>query len=69
MKRVLLSNWDRVMHNRAHRWAYVSVFSLITDNLRPDGLDAQQTQSLLVDFAKKVVPTFQISEMPQQAAN
>ena len=71
MHRVLLSNWDRVVHNKAHRWAYVSVFSLVTDNLRNDGLglDQPQTESLLVDFLKQVVPTFQISEMPAQAKN
>jgi hypothetical protein len=69
MERVLLSNWDRVVHNRAHRWAYVSAFSLITDNLSPDGLNAGQTQALLVDFTGQIVPTFQISEMPPQAKN
>ena len=71
MQRVLLSNWDRVMHNQAHRWAYVSVFSLITDNLRTDGLGltAEQTAALLVDFTTQIVPTFQISEMPAQAKN
>lgn len=69
MWRVLSSNWDRVFYNRANRWAYVSVFSLITDNLRPDGLDADQTRTVLVDFTKQVVPTFQISEMPAQAKN
>ncbi len=67
--RVLLSNWDRVMHNVAHRWAYVSVFSLITDNLRPGGENAEQTQDRMVDFSKRIVPTFQISEMPGQAKN
>jgi hypothetical protein len=69
VERVLLSNWDRVVHNRAHRWAYVSFFSYITENLRPDGLNAEQTQALLVDFTKQIVPTFQISEMPPQAKN
>ena len=69
MQRVLLSNWDRVVHNRAHRWAYVSVFSLITENLRADGLNADQTRSLLTSFATQIVPTFQISEMPKQAGN
>jgi hypothetical protein len=62
--RILLSNWDRVVHNRAHRWAYVSMFSLITDNLRPDGIGADETKAVLVDFIKKIVPTFQKSEMP-----
>jgi len=69
MERVLLSNWDRVINNRAHRWAYVSVFGLVTDNLSPNGLDAGQTQALLVDFTRQVVPTFQISEMPPPAKN
>jgi hypothetical protein len=66
--RVLLSNWDRVIHNRAHRWAYVSFFSLITDNIQLEGLNAAQTQALLVKFATQIVPTFQISEMPAQPA-
>jgi len=69
MYRVLLSNWDRVVHNEAHRWAYVSVFSLVTAGLQPDGLTADQTESMLKDFTKQIVPTFQISEMPAQAKN
>ena len=68
-RRILLSNWDRAVHNRAHRWAYVSLFSLVTDNLRIGGLDSEQTQDLMLDFGKKVIPTFQISEMPAQAKN
>jgi hypothetical protein len=66
-KRILLSNWDRVIHNRGHRWAYVSMFSVITQNLRPDGLNPQQTKTALTDFVKQIVPAFQISEMPQPA--
>jgi EpsI family protein len=65
--RVLLSNWDRVIHNRANRWAYVSVFSLITEGLEPNGLDPGQTETMLKDFTRQIVPTFQISEMPAQA--
>jgi hypothetical protein len=67
MHRVLLSNWDRAIHNRAHRWAYVSIFSLLTNNLRPDGLDGAQTQAMLANFARQIVPTFQLSEMSAQA--
>ncbi len=67
--RILLSNWDRVIHNRAHRWAYVSMFSLVTDNLQPGGINADQTVSVIKDFTKQVVPTFQIDEMPAQASN
>jgi hypothetical protein len=65
--RLLLSNWDRAVHNRAHRWAYVSFFSIVSEGLRPDGLSPAQTQTMMTDFIKQVVPTFQISEMPAQA--
>jgi len=67
--RLLLSSWDRAVHNRAHRWAYVSFFSVVTDGLRPGGLTSAQTEVMLTDFMKQVVPTFQISEMPAQAKN
>jgi len=68
-QRILLSNWDRVIHNRAHRWAYVSLFALVSDNLRPGGLSPDETKTMMTDFARRIVPTFQISEMPQSAQN
>jgi EpsI family protein len=66
--RVFLSSWDRIFHNRAHRWAYVMVMSPITDSLRPDGLNAVQTQAMMTNFIRQVVPTFQKNEMPAQPA-
>lgn len=62
--RIFLSSWDRIVHNRAHRWAYVTVSSPITKNLYSNGLDAGQTKALLISFIKYVVPHFQKSEMP-----
>jgi hypothetical protein len=62
--RVFLSSWDRIVHNRAHRWAYVTVESPITRNFYPQGLDAQQTKDLLIQFIRYVVPQFQKNEMP-----
>ncbi len=59
-----LSSWDRVVHNRDHRWAYVIAMSPITESLRPDGLNAEQTKKMLQDFIREIVPTFQKSEMP-----
>ena len=64
--RIFLSSWDRIFHNRAHRWAYVTVSSLITGDLIKNGRDPQQTKALLTDFIQKVVPTFQKSEMPPE---
>ena len=69
MHRVLLSNWDRVIHGVAHRWAYVSMFTYITDNLQPNGLNAEQTQEMITDFARQSVPKFQIDEMPAPGSN
>jgi len=66
--RFLLSGWDRAIHNRVHRWAYVSVLAPVTDSMRPDGLNADQTLTMLSDFIRKIVPSFQKSEMAGQAA-
>jgi hypothetical protein len=62
--RIFLSSWDRIFHNRANRWAYVTVSSLITGDLIRNGRDPAQTKALLVEFIQKIVPTFQKSEMP-----
>jgi hypothetical protein len=62
--RIFLSSWDRIVHNRAHRWAYVTVASTITEKLIPNGKNAEQTKAMMIDFIKAIVPTFQKSEMP-----
>jgi EpsI family protein len=54
-----VSSWDRILHNRDHRWAYVIAMSLITQSIRPDGLNADQTKSMLADFIREIVPTIQ----------
>jgi hypothetical protein len=56
--RMFLSNWDRIVHNRTHRWAYVIATAQIT------GGDASQTCQMLSDFIRQAVPAFQKSEMP-----
>jgi hypothetical protein len=61
--RAFLSSWDRIVHNRAHRWAYVTVASGINPNPQEGELNAAQTKNLMIDFIKKIVPTFQKSEM------
>ena len=61
--RIFLSSWDRIVYNRAHRWAYVTVSSRINQGLISGGLDATQTRTMMIDFIRKIVPTFQKSEM------
>jgi EpsI family protein len=61
-----MSSWDRVVHNRDHRWAYVIATSPITQTIRSDGLNAEQTRKMLTSFIRRIVPTFQKSELSQQ---
>ena len=58
-----ISSWDRIFHNRDHRWAYVIAMSPITQSQRPDGLDADQTRKMLSDFIRQIIPNVQKSEM------
>lgn len=67
--RVFLSSWDRIFHNRAHRWAYIMVMSPISDSIRPGGQNAVQTQAMMSNFIRQVVPSFQKNEMPAQATH
>ena len=67
LERTFLTSWDRIAHSRAHRWAYITVLARITDNLRPHGLDAAQTRTMMLDFIRTVVPAFQKDEMPAAA--
>ncbi len=61
-KRVFLTSWDRVMHNLNHRWAYVLVNSMVTQNLRPGGLDEAETLKMLKGFTAEIAPKFMVSE-------
>jgi EpsI family protein len=61
-----MSSWDRIFHNRDHRWAYVIAMSPITQSLRPDGLDAGHTREMLTNFIRQIVPTVQKSEVVEQ---
>lgn len=55
--RILLTSWDRIMHNVNHRWAYVIVSAPVTDNLMLGGLDRDQTMKMLKDFIAEVTPS------------
>jgi EpsI family protein len=58
-----ISSWDRIFHNRDHRWAYVIAMSPITQSLRLDGLDPEQTRKMLTNFIRQIVPTIQKNEV------
>ncbi len=69
LERNVMSSWDRIFHNRDHRWAYVIAMSLITDSFRPDGMNAAQTKEMLTNFIRQVVPTIQKDEITATAHN
>lgn len=56
--RTFIDARDRVLHGRNQRWAYVTVATLITDNLRPGGKNAEATQKMLQDFISEILPQF-----------
>ncbi|MDD5260594.1 MAG: exosortase-associated EpsI family protein [Methylacidiphilales bacterium] len=60
--RVFLTSWDRVMRNLNHRWAYVIVSSLVTDNLMPNGRNEQQTLQMLENFISDTAPTYMLED-------
>lgn len=60
--RFFLSNWDRIFHNRSHRWAYVTVSAPILLG-SPDDADAKRAQAMMLNFIREIVPSFQKSEM------
>lgn len=50
---------DRLLHGEAQRWAYITVATSVTDNLRPSGgLDSAATAKLVEGFIAQVVPQF-----------
>jgi EpsI family protein len=68
-ERNLRSSWDRIVHGRDHRWAYVIAQSYITDSMYSGGLSAGQTREMLTAFIRQIVPTFEKSEIPSYTAN
>lgn len=54
--RNLIDITDRLRHGYNQRWAFMTVASNITENLLSDGLDEKETDEMIVEFIKKLVP-------------
>jgi EpsI family protein len=63
-QRILMTNWDLLVHRVNQRWAYVIVSADITKDWNPNGRNADQTLALLKQFIHDSVPSFMESEMP-----
>jgi hypothetical protein len=68
-ERVLLTNWDLVVHRFNQRWAYVICAAYVTEGLETPGRDQAQTLAALKEFIRAAVPNFVKSEMPPGAVS
>jgi hypothetical protein len=66
--RVMLTNWDLVVHRFNQRWAYIIVSKPITEGFEADGKNQAQTLDELKYFIRESVPAFVNSEAPNAAA-
>ncbi|MDX6767736.1 MAG: EpsI family protein [Candidatus Methylacidiphilales bacterium] len=57
-KRLFLTSWDRVFRQINHRWAYVSVMSVVTQGYVLNGKDEAQTLDMLKSFTSEIAPSF-----------
>jgi len=64
-ERILMTNWDLLLHRVNQRWAYVIVSANITKDWNPDGRSPEETLDMLKQFIRDSAPFYMISEMPQ----
>lgn len=57
--RTLIDVKDRLLYGENQRWAYVTVASDITDNLKPGGHSEADTAALAENFIGRIVPHFE----------
>ena len=57
--RTLIDAKDRVLHGENQRWAYVTVTSIVTDNVQPNGRNEADTTKMIETFIGELVPRFQ----------
>ena len=55
-KRILLTSWDRVVHRRNHRWAYIIVSASSLKGFASQGMDLVETQEMLRRFVGDIAP-------------
>jgi hypothetical protein len=55
-ERILLTSWDRVVHNVNHRWAYVTVSAEVLGSVIPGAESDEATLKRLKEFAGQIEP-------------
>jgi EpsI family protein len=56
LDRTIIDIRDRILHGYNQRWAYITVSSVVTGNLKKFGRTEEETSKLIEDFIKRLVP-------------
>jgi EpsI family protein len=54
--RILLNSWDRIVHHKNHRWAYVAVSAPILEGFQIHGKNAEETEQVIANFIAQMAP-------------
>ncbi len=54
--RLAHANWDKVVHNVNHRWAYVIVSAPVLEGFSATGKNQEETEKMLKSFVAEVAP-------------
>jgi hypothetical protein len=54
--RLVHANWDRVVHNINHRWAYIVVSAPVLEGFTPQGKSEAETMKMLESFVAELAP-------------
>ena len=56
LMRLLMTSWDRVVHHKNHRWAYVAVSAPVLEGFKVNGKNPEATQKMIDDFIAEMGP-------------
>jgi len=54
--RILLSSWDRVVHHKNHRWAYIAVSAPVLEGFKQGGRNVEGTKRMIEGFISEISP-------------
>lgn len=58
-ERIAKTNFDLLLHNQTHRWAYIIVSMPVLEGFVPGGMDQEETLDTLKRFIAEAAPQFQ----------
>ena len=62
-QRLAHANWDRVLHNINHRWAYIVVSAPVLEGFSPNGKGHAETEKMLKEFLRELAPQIMSPEV------